>query len=476
VQHLIFQVFRLWVNLYSVVFLSTPYYLCPLNLCDVTITTLYQTYLQHPVICTDSRHITPGCLFFALKGDKFDGNQFVNTALQSGAAFAIADDPALKNQDQVIWVEDVLTTLQHLARHHRRTFHIPVIAIGGSNGKTTTKELVAAVLSSHYPCHFTKGNLNNHIGVPLTLLAMPSDTEVAVIEVGTNHIGEIAELCRIVEPTHGLITNIGKEHLEGFGNLAGVKKAEGELYRYLAKTNGCTFVNLSEKYLGSMATHQPYSVRYAQTTDFKPIEETFIEVKLVRQTPFIEADFLDENGQPVRLKSQLFGRHNFQNIMSAVALGMYFKVPSAKITAAISNYVPANNRSQVIQRGSTTILLDAYNANPSSMSATLQVLDEMEATRKIAILGDMLELGQESVVEHRKILALATKIRHPRCNPIVLVGKEFAATNHWRYKDGQVILFENAAQAREWFKTQDLTNTLVLIKGSRGIRLEQILD
>jgi UDP-N-acetylmuramoyl-tripeptide--D-alanyl-D-alanine ligase len=442
----------------------------------VTITALYQLYLKHPIICTDSRKITPGCLFFALKGDKFDGNQFVETALKDGAAFAIADDPSLGQHQQVILVDNVLTTLQQLALFHRRTFHIPVIAIGGSNGKTTTKELVSAVLSSHYPCHFTKGNLNNHIGVPLTLLAMPANTEVAVIEVGTNHIGEIEELCQIVEPTHGLITNIGKEHLEGLGDIAGVRKAEGELYRYLFKTNGCTFVNLSEKYLSSMASRQPHVVRYAQTTDFKPAEETFIEVKLVQQVPHIEADFLGENGQPARLKSQLFGHHNFQNIMSAVALGMYFKVPAAKIVQAIADYVPTNNRSQFIKQGSTTILLDAYNANPSSMVASLKVLAEIPATRRIAILGDMLELGAESVVEHRRILTVATNIRKPRCLPVVLVGAEFAESNHWRYKQGQVMLFDQPEKVREWLKTQDLTDTVILIKGSRGMRLEQVLE
>jgi UDP-N-acetylmuramoyl-tripeptide--D-alanyl-D-alanine ligase len=318
---------------------------------------LYSVFRQHPVICTDTRKLSDGCLFFCLRGEKFDGNRFALQALEQGAAYAIVDDPSLQHA-RCLQVPDTLRALQDLATCHRNTFDIPVIAIGGSNGKTTTKELIAAVLSSHYPCHFTKGNLNNHIGVPLTLLAMPNDTEVAVIEMGANHHGDIDELCRIARPTHGLLTNIGKEHLEGFGNLEGVKKAEGELFRYLARHNGCAFVNRSEKYLSAMSRSNRKKVVYQHSDTLNPFDGT-IDVLLTGEQPFVGAAFLSENGEVVEVQSRLIGRHNFNNIMTAIALGIYFKVPGSVIRAAIENYIPSNNRSQLVQKGSTTILLDA---------------------------------------------------------------------------------------------------------------------
>jgi UDP-N-acetylmuramoyl-tripeptide--D-alanyl-D-alanine ligase len=435
-----------------------------------SIETLYQHFLQHPVIGTDSRKIEPGSLFFALKGEKFDGNQYAAQALADGAAFAIVDDPALAAHPQMLPVENVLTALQQLARHHRRTMQIPIIGIGGSNGKTTTKELVSAILSSHYACHFTKGNFNNHIGVPLTLLAMPKDTEVAVIEMGANHPGEIDELCRIAEPTHGLITNIGKEHLEGFGSLEGVKKAEGELFRYLAKKGGCAFVNASEKYLKTMARNNKRKVTYAAADTLHGLQETFVEVQLVHQTPFVEVAFLNEHNKPVTLQSKLFGRHNFHNIMSGIALGMYFKVPAAKIKAAIEEYTPKNNRSQIVYQNGNTIILDAYNANPSSMEAALESFELMEARQKVAILGDMLELGSESLKEHVAILRKAHKMQF---HALVVVGREFEAA-----APGQLgaLHFPNADAARSWYRQQNFTDTMLLIKGSRGIKLETILD
>lgn len=432
-----------------------------------TIEQLYQLYLQHPVVSTDTRNLPTGCIFFALKGANFDGNFFATKAIEAGAACAVVDDPDLKG-DHLFLVPNVLEALQQLALFHRRHFEIPIIAIGGSNGKTTTKELVSAVLSSHYPCHFTKGNFNNHIGVPLTLLSMPDDTEVAVIEMGTNQPGDLQELCDITAPTHGLLTNIGKEHLEGFGNLEGVKKAEAELYHYLSRHKGCIFLNLSEKYLHTLARHNKRKVVYQQAGTTVAAPGT-IEIQLTQETPFITAGFTSDAGEWILVESQLIGKHNFQNIMTAIALGIYFKVPANKIKAAIETYIPSNNRSQLLRQGSTTILLDAYNANPSSMIPALQTMQQFPAKRKIAILGDMLELGADSDKEHQAILRFAARMKPDQ---LVLVGTEFGKTPYQKYK---ALHFPKVEEAREWFLTQNTADCMILVKGSRGIRLEKIL-
>lgn len=436
----------------------------------VDLDALYAYYKNYPSICTDSRQVTKGCLFFALKGERFDGNKFARQVMADGAAYCVVDDPSLEGQPGMLVVKDVLMSLQELATMHRRKFQIPIIAIGGSNGKTTTKELVSAVLSSQYPCHFTRGNLNNHIGVPLTLLAMPSNTEVAVIEVGANHIGEIEELCKIAEPTHGLLTNIGKEHLEGFGSLEGVKKAEGELYRYLNRSGGCVFVNGTEKYLGSMSRVNRRKVTYKATENIHESVDNLIIIRPKQYTPVVEVSFLDEKQQEISVKSHLYGRHNFHNIASAIALGIYFKVPGAKIKEAIEGYVPTNNRSQVIINGSNTILLDAYNANPSSMEVALRSLVEMNSLNKIAILGDMLELGEHSEQEHMKLIQKALKLP---INIIVLVGPIFGSIN---IQDSRILYFKNASETREWLHAQEIDNSVLLIKGSRGIQLEKVLE
>jgi UDP-N-acetylmuramoyl-tripeptide--D-alanyl-D-alanine ligase len=430
---------------------------------------LYEHYKKHPIVCTDSRAVTPGCIFFALRGEKFDGNSFAHQALSAGASLVVADAQHLDNQPNITVVPDTLKALQALATHHRRQFHIPVIGIGGSNGKTTTKELVSSVLTAQYPCHFTKGNFNNHIGVPLTLLSMPADTEVAVIEMGANHPGEIDELCQIAEPTHGLVTNIGKEHLEGFGSLEGVKKAEGELYRYLARTGGTAFVNMSEKYLRTLAKTVRRQVQYAESAALTTARETFVEVQLVRQVPRVAVAFLADNGQHVEVQSQLFGRHNFHNIMSAIALGTYFKVPADRIRTALEAYTPANNRSQIVEQGNRTFIMDAYNANPSSMEVALDGFAALEADYKIAILGDMLELGAEGPKEHQRILNRAKRLKF---NALVLVGAEFGAIQP---KGRNVHHFADTAAARIWLQAQPDVPMLLLVKGSRGIRLEGVL-
>lgn len=435
----------------------------------VALETLYALFRQHPVVCTDTRRLSPGCLFFALKGDNFDGNRFAAAALEGGAAYAVVDDPALQNAGRCLLVNNVLDTLQQLATLYRRQFDIPVIAIGGSNGKTTTKELVAAVLSSHYPCHFTQGNLNNHIGVPLTLLAMPPETEVAVIEMGTNRPGDIDQLCRIAEPTHGLLTNIGKEHLEGFGDLQGVKKAEGELYRYLARRQGCVFVNSAEKYLPAMSRTNRKRVFYSASETLQP-QDGIIDIRLVAETPFVRVAFLSEDNLPVEVQSQLIGRHNFYNLMTAVALGVYFKVPADKIKAALEAYVPANNRSQLLKRGDHTVLLDAYNANPTSMRAALETLRAVQAPRKVAILGDMLEMGAHSHAEHLEILRFAARCRFDQ---LVVVGPEFGQCEPEKHR---ALHFPDARAAKDWLARQVFAPTFFLIKASRGIQLEKVVD
>jgi UDP-N-acetylmuramoyl-tripeptide--D-alanyl-D-alanine ligase len=435
----------------------------------ISLEQLYAIFQQHPVVSTDTRKLPQGCLFFALKGEHFDGNAFAAQALENGAAFAVVDDPRVAISDRFLLTPDALETLQQLANHHRRQFDIPVVAIGGSNGKTTTKELTAAVLSKQYPCHYTKGNLNNHIGVPLTLLQMPSGTEIAVIEMGTNQAGDIEQLCNIVAPTHGLLTNIGKEHLEGFGSLSGVKKAEGELYRYLGKNKGWIFLNTSEKYLPAMCRNNVRKIIYHQAERFDP-NDGRIEVRLEEVAPYVRASFLADDGNLIEINSQLIGNHNFNNIMTAIALGIYFKVSAAKIKEAIEHYVPANNRSQVLRLETNIILLDAYNANPSSMTPALKTLKAMPARRRIAIMGDMLELGQASDAEHQAMVNLAARCKFDQ---VILVGPEFGKTRHagpnFRH-------FTDAAAAKTWWQQQHLEHAAVLLKGSRGMKLETILS
>ena len=433
-----------------------------------SIEALYEIFKRHPKIITDSRKVEPGCLFFALKGEKFNGNEFAGQALDTGAAYSVIDEDKFKTGDRLLLVEDVLTTLQELARHHRRQFNIPVIAITGSNGKTTTKELVSSVLASHYPAHFTQGNLNNHIGVPLTILAMPEKTEVAIIEMGANHPGEIDFLCRIAEPTHGLITNVGKAHLEGFGSFDGVKKTKSELYRFLAERSGLVFINMDEPHLTELAQGNKLKLFYHRSDAPRPTNVPF-EVKLMAEAPFIEVAFLSEKGAQVCAKSNLIGQYNFNNIMTAIVVGKYFKVPAEKIKQAIVNYVPSNNRSQLQAIGSNTFILDAYNANPTSMKNALAAFGKMKAKQRIAILGAMLELGEYSKEEHQNIASFAIS---QGLNKLVLVGNEFRQAA----QDADILFFETTAQLHEWFQQQNFTDTHFLIKGSRSIGLEKMLE
>jgi len=431
----------------------------------MSIEELYQIYQQYPSVSTDSRKITDGCLFFALKGDNFDGNQYAKKAIEKGASYAIIDDSTQAEGPRYIVVEDVLQTLQQLAHHHRQQFEIPIIAITGTNGKTTTKELMSAVMASHYPTHFTKGNFNNHIGVPLTLLAMPPETEVAIIEMGANHVGEIDFLCQIAAPTHGIITNVGNAHLEGFGSFEGVMLAKGELFRYLENNRGVAFVNSDEDHLLEMAGWSLPKIFYQRSKSLN-LKHPGFEGQLLSSNPFITVGFLNKKGEIVATKTQLMGLYNFSNIMTAIAVGKYFKVPPEKIQKAIENYTPSNNRSQLKKVGSNTFLLDAYNANPSSMEKALESFATYEAKRKIAILGDMLELGNYSITAHRDILFTVNNLKIE----VITVGKEFL-----KVANNNTQTFINVEALKQWFDKQDFQDTFFLLKGSRGMKLEQLL-
>jgi UDP-N-acetylmuramoyl-tripeptide--D-alanyl-D-alanine ligase len=424
---------------------------------------LYAIFQKHPIVVTDSRRIENGCLFFALKGDHFDGNRFAAAALQQGAAYAVVDDPNLDGLPHHILVPDTLTTLQELARHHRRRFSIPFIGITGSNGKTTTKELVAGTLAMRFRVHFTQGNLNNHIGVPLTLLAMPADSEIAVIEMGANHQGEIDALSRIAEPDFGLITNIGKAHLEGFGGIEGVKKGKSELYRFLAEHKGTVFINAEEPFLEELALPVDRKILYGRGKNVD------CRIEVLDDQPTLRVGFSDTDGTTHRVQSQLIGHYNYGNIATAIAIGLHFGVPGKDIKTAIERYTPENMRSQVIRKGSNTIILDAYNANPSSTREALLTFGALSASHKIAILGDMLELGDAAHEEHQAIANLACELQIPT---IILVGTHYRSIE----LPTGAVHFPHAEALQTHLMAVSFSNTHFLIKGSRGMKLEKVVE
>jgi UDP-N-acetylmuramoyl-tripeptide--D-alanyl-D-alanine ligase len=424
---------------------------------------LYKVYLEHNTVITDSRQISAGCLFFALKGANFDGNQYAGAAIEAGAAFAIVDDSSVCSSDRFLLVDDVLSTLQKLANFHRSQFSIPVVAITGTNGKTTTKELVAEVLKAAYPVHCTKGNLNNHIGVPLTLLSMPTNTEIAIIEMGANHAGDIAELCAIANPTHGLVTNIGRAHLEGFGSLDGVKRTKSELYMYLAKHNGLAFINRDEKYLTALSKSVKKRIFYGAYSETYPNDP-----KLINILPYLGLEFLASNGAKVQVQTQLPGSYNVPNMITAITIGSYFKVSAEQMKTALAVYVPTMNRSQVLQWQGATILLDAYNANPSSMTAALAHFKALKKGKSAVVIGDMFELGEDAEKEHQKIYTQATKLGSTQ---VITVGKAFGGVKR-RKSDTH---FDTTGQLKEWFVKQDWAHYEILLKGSRGMKLETLL-
>src|SRR5688572_8224489 len=422
---------------------------------------LYSIYQQYPSVQTDTRKLTTGDIFFALKGGNFNGNHFAKQAIDAGAAYAVIDEKEFKIAGKTILVDNVLTSLQQLAKHHRQQFTVPFIAITGSNGKTTTKELIHAVLSTTYKTYTTEGNLNNHIGVPLTILKIKSDAEMAVIEMGANHLGEIASYCSFTLPTHGIITNIGKAHLEGFGNLEGVKKAKGELFDFLrGEPHAFAFVMWDYEYLREMSKGISGIIKYGTQAD------AHITGQVKRSEPYLEIEITQGLDDPF-MQTHLVGDYNLPNILAAVTVGKTFKVPEEKIKSAIENYEPTNSRSQLLEKDSNKIILDAYNANPSSMKLAVENFAKLHASDKVLILGAMAELGEESLNEHAAIVDL---IKQTNWKSVALVGGDFLKVDH------PFLKFENALQAKEWFQQQNFEETHLLIKGSRSMQMEKVIQ
>jgi UDP-N-acetylmuramoyl-tripeptide--D-alanyl-D-alanine ligase len=420
---------------------------------------LYKIFLTHPSIQTDTRKLKKGDLYFALKGPNFNGNTFALQALAQGAAYAIVDEVVEVNNSRIILVDDVLSTLQALANYHRQQFTIPFIAITGSNGKTTSKELIYAVLNSHFKTFTTQGNLNNHIGVPLTILSIPADAEMAVIEMGANHQKEIESYCMYTLPTHGVITNCGKAHLEGFGGIEGVRKGKGELYDFIRANNGVAFIYADYDYLQPMSAGIQNKVFYGHS-------QGLVQGKVLSNEPFLEVSITD--GLTIdRIQSQLVGDYNLPNILCAATIGKFFGVPDEKIKSAIEAYAPSNSRSQLIERGSNHIILDAYNANPTSMKAAIENFAHIKSAKKILMLGAMMEMGDASIEEHENLVAL---IKQYDWEAVVLVGGDFKNTPH------PFIYLNNAIEAGDWLKKQNHQNAHILIKGSRSFKMEKVLE
>ena len=423
-----------------------------------SIAQLYQSYLACRSVTTDSRHVTPQSLFFALKGPHFDGHTFAQQALDKGASYVVIDDARYKRDARCLLVDNVLVALQRLASHHREQLQIPIIGITGSSGKTTTKELTQAVLSSRYAVTATQGNLNNHIGVPLTILAMDSKTTIGVVEMGANHVGEIAQLCDIARPTHGLITNIGHVHIEGFGSFEGVIKGKSELYDYLYRHNGALFTNSEDPILTKLSERFTQPVTYPQPQDF-------YQCRLISESPYVV--YQSENGQMIT--SHLLGRYHFYNIAAALCIAKHFSVDEKKANAAIQSYQPSNNRSQIIKKGSNTILLDAYNANLASIKGVIETLHLIPSTDKVLILGDMAELGKETEAAHEALGRFTTQAVY---KAVLLCGPSMAAAQE---ANPGALHFYTKEDLEAYLKKQKFEDTALLIKGSRFLQLETLV-
>ncbi len=418
---------------------------------------LYDLYKQSYKISTDTRKITQDCMFFALKGDNFNGNEFAEKALKEGALYAIVDEKKHQTQPSIFLVDDVLQTLQSLASFHRAELKIPIIGLTGSNGKTTTKELINAVLSTTYNTTATLGNLNNHIGVPLTLLSMTPDTQIGIVEMGANHLKEIALLSIIAQPDYGYITNFGKAHLEGFGSLEGVVKGKTELFKNIKDRNKTVFVNLNDAKQVEESTGMNQITFGNNTADYN--------IEFVEANPFVSLKFNN-----ILIKSKLIGAYNFNNTSAAIAIGKHFKVTDASIKTAIENYTPTNNRSQIINIGSNQIILDAYNANPSSMNVALENLSNLSVEHKVVILGDMFELGDDSLQEHQFVTNQVDTITLKKA---YLIGESFYKT---KTDSKKIQLFKTFEDFKKVFTKTAIQNSTILVKASRGMALERVLD
>lgn len=419
---------------------------------------LHQLFINSTGISTDTRAITSDSIFFALKGANFNGNLFADSALESGAKYAVVDDPEVAKDPRSILVGDVLKTLQDLANYHRHQFDIPVIGITGSNGKTTSKELIGEVLKQSYNVLMTTGNLNNHLGVPFTLLRLTEKHDIAIIEMGANKPGDIKELVDIAAPTHGIITNIGTAHIEGFGSLEGVVKTKSELYVYLAQEKGTIFYNNEDETLVSVLPKNIETIAYGTNSGL-------VNGHLIRLTPFVEMEWSNANYESPLVQTQLVGKYNFTNFLAAICIGQYFKVPEQLINQALNTYTPTNNRSQVAKTARNTLIVDCYNANPSSMASALDSFFEIEAEDKMVCLGDMLELGDIAIAEHLKIIDMLTG----KGVTVYLVGDIFSGieTSFKRFK--------TVEDLQAAIDLQSVKDRLILLKGSRGIKLEQLI-
>lgn len=420
---------------------------------------LYSCYAESGSVSTDTRKITPGSVFFALRGDKFNANEFAAQALEKGASWAVVDEERYKTSDRCLLVENVLETLQHLARYHRDQLNIPVIALTGSNGKTTSKELANAVLSKKFKTLATKGNLNNHIGVPLTILSIDSSMELAVVEMGANHSGEISLLCQIANPTHGFITNIGKAHIGTFGGFENIVRAKSELYQHLLSNKGVVFVNSQNSLLRDLAKPFTDPVYY-------PSQGDFYHAELISADPFVK--IRADNGAEVH--TQLIGSYNFENVACALCVGKFFKVDAHLANQAVAEFVPGNMRSQIVRKGSNTIILDAYNANPSSMHAAIENMASMEADKKALILGDMFELEEEADREHQ---AIGKLIREKGFKEVYLCGSLFKSALH---EIPYAKYFMRKEELMQELKQYPLHHSTILVKASRGIGLETVVE
>jgi len=428
---------------------------------------LYALFLQADSVVTDSRNISPNCIFFALKGGNFDGNDFAIDAVAKGALCAVVDKPELKDKKACFWVPNVLKMLQQLAAYHRKKLGLPIIAITGSNGKTTTKELLFSVVSKSFKTVATRGNLNNHIGVPLTLLSMNKNTQIGIVEMGANHIEEIASLCEIAQPDYGMITNIGKAHLEGFGSFEGVIQAKTEMYKYLSDNNGIIFYNADNTILCNQLIKYPGAQKISYGKGF----ENFIQGKVSAKGTFIQLIIKTEGKEDVSIQTKLMGAYNYENVLAAVCFGSFLNIPMSQIKIAVENYYPENNRSQLSETASNKVLIDCYNANPTSMKSAIEnfIFYEPENENKYFILGDMLELGSYSDEEH---LGIVSFLHEQGIRNVFFVGPEFGKLKH-RF---DYHFFSDVEKLISFLDDKPIKGFFILLKGSRGIRLERVLN
>lgn len=418
----------------------------------------FELYYNTTGVCTDTRNIQKDCLFICLTGENFNGNDYAVEALNNGAKYVISDDSHNEKIKNIFIVNDSLKYLQELANYHRKKFIIPIIGITGSNGKTTSKELIYHVLKQKFNVLATKGNLNNHIGVPLTLLQLTIQHELAIIEMGANKPGDIKELVEIAEPTHCIITNIGKAHLEGFGSYAGVINTKGEMYKFAENNNAVIFYNDSDQILKSILPHNTKNIPYSDNLD----------CTLIKMTPYVSMRWKSKEYSSSELETKMIGKYNFTNFIAAISIGKYFDVDNEKISEAITSYSPTNNRSQVLHTNNNMLIMDAYNANPSSMKNAIESFDEMEQTNKLLILGDMFELGEESKIEHQEIIKNITNKKLSCYFVGTLFNSEKQHIENCLFFESKIALIEN-------LKSNSIENKLILLKASRGIGLEEIV-